>query len=224
MSEVSFGQGTPPRESSLYPLIGVSIGVHVLAFIVLPLMTKLFHRPITYARPQTFQLVQPPRPQAPSPPAPKTPPKPKPVAKAKEPAPAKTKAPAPAREEPKPDPQPQEDLSELQDLFEAQPAPARVASVSSDFKYHWYLNAVQQKAERHWKPPAGRKGVKVVVSFTIFRDGSISEVKVAESSGSSVLDNLAVRAIRLAAPFGKLPPGFSGGSIGLNCTFQPVGR
>ncbi len=220
MNGLSFAEQARPRQRSFYPLVGISIAVHVLALVIIPLTTSLFHKDVEYIRPKTFQIVQPPEPKAPAPPTPKAKPKPKPVQKTQEPVPAKEKKTVERTEE-KPEPA-EEDLSDLEDILEAIPAPARVTSLTPDFKYPWYLMNVQQKAERHWKPPEGNRDTKVVVAFTIFRNGSISNVKLTESSGRSLLDKLAVRAVRLAAPFGKLPPGFSGDQLDLQCAFRPV--
>ncbi|MBD3344802.1 MAG: TonB family protein [Chitinivibrionales bacterium] len=215
---------------SFVPVIIFSLSFHLVVFLIVPLLTKLFRRPPTFERPQTFQLVRPniPQPPAPTPPKPvekpkpkpqpkpqqvaKPTPKPKPVHKPKQPAPAKEKKPEP------------ENTDELAELLQEVPVPAQLSSVSQSFKYHWYLNSVQQQIERQWKPPSEKDNASVTVTFTIFSNGTISNAKVADPSGSSVLDNLAIRAVSLAAPFGKLPPGFSGDKLNLNCTLRPVRR
>ena len=116
---------------------------------------------------------------------------------------------------------PIENLDELASILDEIPAPAQVAAVGN-FKYHWYLNNVQQKLERYWNPTTENRSIKVIVAFTIHQDGTISEPSISSTSGNSTLDNLALRAVKLAAPFGKLPPGFEGNRLDLNCTLIPT--
>ena len=219
------------KEMPFPRVIALSVALHVVILVVVPLVTKFFWKPRKFERPKTFQLVTapiPPRPdrwvpiqkEAPKQrvpiqeklPEPKPVPSPKPAPKTKE------KTPQPKKEAARPI---EENLDELASLLEELPAPAQVSAIG-DFKYHWYLNNVQQKLERHWNPPSELKNMKVIVAFTIFIDGSISEPSISRSSGNSTIDNLALRAVKLAAPFGKLPPGFDGDRLDLNSTFNPT--
>ncbi len=223
-------------------VLAASVIFHVLVLIVVPVVTKLFWKPTKFERPKTFQLVQVPLPPAPprkvpvEKPQPKPDPKPevKPVPKP-EPKPAPDPKPVPKPkpteskpvEEPTPAPKEEvskpveENLDELASLFSELPAPAQV-SAPSEFKYPWYLNNVRSKIEMNWKPPTENRSVSVVVRFIIHADGSISDLRIETSSGNSTLDNLAMRAVTLAAPFGKLPPGFSGDELDINCTLRPT--
>jgi TonB family protein len=81
---------------------------------------------------------------------------------------------------------------------------------------------VQQKLEKNWNPSTENHQLKVVVSFTIDKSGMISEPRIVKSSGNSSLDNLALRAVKLSAPFPKLPPEFSDDKLELNCTLIPT--
>jgi TonB family protein len=187
------------------------------------------------ARPRTFQLVRlaPPRaatpavqPPAQTRPAPPKPPEPKPAPRQAEPKPA---PPKPARQQPaKPqppppqEPPPQEDLSELEELLGAIGPPSVEYAAPTGFKYNWYLNAIMSKVEQHWKPPYEDRQAFVEVAFTIFRNGTISDVQVKRASGNAAMDNLAVRAVMLAAPFGELPVGWSGNSLDVRYTLRPT--
>jgi len=209
----------------------ISVVLHVIILVGIPLTMKLFWKPAKFERPKAFELVQIPLP--PNPPqkvpvqkqAPKqrmaqkeVKPEPKPVP-SKEPS-IKQKKPEPAKQKEAKQPI-EENLDELASLLEEIPSPAQV-SASSNFKYAWYLRNVQGKIERNWTPPTENKDLAVVVAFTIFPDGSISEPKIQRSSGNSSLDNLALRAVKLSEPFGKLPPGFTDNQLSLNCTLRPV--
>jgi periplasmic protein TonB len=58
-----------------------------------------------------------------------------------------------------------------------------------------------------YPPLARRMGWegKVTVSFVIFSDGRVSDIKVKESSGRAILDNSAIETVRKASPF-PVPP------------------
>jgi protein TonB len=196
------------------PLVISSLLFHALVLVIIPLATTLIFRPKKYARPQTFQLVRVP------------PPKPKRRQKAvKEKAmPKKKKKHVPrSSDAPAVKQEPEENLDELASLLEELPVPASVMAPSG-FKWDWYIMNVQQKIERNWQPPTGDRNLTVDVAFTIFHNGAISAVKIKRSSGNGSLDNMAVRAVKLAAPFGKLPPGYSGNKLDLRVKLIPVRR
>ncbi|HLV31056.1 MAG TPA: TonB family protein [Chitinispirillaceae bacterium] len=218
------------REASFGLVLGISVVFHILILVIIPIVTKLLWKPTRFERPKTFQLVSTPLPPAPAKKVPvkkeaprqrmpvkETKPQPKKLPTEKKITPKKQEAQR-KKEAARPI---EENLDELASILDEIPAPAQVAAVG-DFKYHWYLMNVQQKLERNWNPPRKDDKLKVEVSFTIFTDGSISEPSIRRSSGNSSLDNLAIRAVKLAAPFGKLPPGFSGNKIDLNCTLIPT--
>lgn len=204
----------------------ISFIFHVVLIGGIPLLLSITLTHRKFQRPQTFQLVAPMNPVKPQRihNMPKQRVAQKPVKPAPKPVPSQNKtASKDAIPEPKKEPsQPvEENVDELASILEELPAPASVSAIG-DFKFHWYLNNVQQKLERFWNPPTENNQIKVVVHFIIFNDGNISEPSIRKSSGSSTVDNLALRAVKLAAPFGRLPPGFSGDRLDLNCTLIPT--
>ena len=188
------------KETSLTPVLVYSFVFHIFIFFVVPIATRILWRPKIFERPQTFQLVR-------------LPPKAAPVRRVVEKQKIKKKA-VPKRPVPKTkkDSRPvqkkeePEDLSELEDLLGGLPQPISAVSVAVGFKYDWYLRSIEDKVKRYWSPSINDPNLSVVLMFTIFRNGEISDIKIKERSGNSTLDNLAVRAVKLAAPFGKLPP------------------
>ncbi len=64
-------------------------------------------------------------------------------------------------------------------------------------------------AHKHYPRMARRLGLegRVVVSFTVKADGRLAETRVIESSGSEILDEAALEAVRQAAPFPPFPAG-----------------
>lgn len=216
------------KEPPFITLIICSIVFHAFVLVVVPLLAKINWHSEKFDHPKTIQLVSVPShmyqkrvpitsetikqrvPQKEEKPQPS--PLPKKEALKKQLVPAKEKESAKPVEE---------NVEELESLLDELPMPAQVSAVG-DFKYNWYIANVQQKLERYWNPSTENKNVRVEVAFTIYSDGNISEPRISKSSGNSTLDNLALRAVKLAAPFGKLPPGFSGDKLELNCTLIPT--
>jgi periplasmic protein TonB len=88
----------------------------------------------------------------------------------------------------------------------------------------WYEQLLRERVSRNWRaeeldarlrnlPPA-------VVTFELLRDGSIRNVRVAQSSGNFALDQSAQRAIIQSAPFPALPPQFERNSANLEFLFR----
>jgi TonB family protein len=190
-------------EGSFASVVIVSAVFHLVIFIGIPLLARMFYHAEKYERPKTFTLVNMPAAVIQQKAAQAARPKPKTA----NPVPAKKQAKQAAKKEEKV----KEDTEQLEDLLDA--IPARVSDITPGqaFKYAWYINSVISKVEENWKPPRGlteKKDAAVMVYFTIFPGGDISKVDIKESSGVSTLDNLAVKAVTTAAPFSKLPVGY----------------
>jgi TonB family protein len=205
-------------EGNLSPRTGfiISLLLHLLILVGIPLLLKLTERTVSFERPSTFQLVT-------------APPSLSPVMSTARTAHKKIpKEILPKRAFPKSEAKPlakeketSETVDELASILDELPKAASVATVG-EFKYTWYLDNVTRKISRYWNPPSGNSALSVLVSFTIHRDGSISDPIISKGSGDGSLDNLALRAIKLAAPFGTLPPGFSSDNLELTCTLIPT--
>ncbi|WP_349435291.1 energy transducer TonB [Pararhizobium sp. A13] len=87
-----------------------------------------------------------------------------------------------------------------------------------------YKGKVRSKVQRHFRYPkaADRAGIKgtVQVSFTILANGGVSNVRISKSSGSPVLDEAALDAVRGAEPFPKIPDAANRGSWAFNIPLQ----
>ncbi len=72
-----------------------------------------------------------------------------------------------------------------------------------------YLSLIRKKIEKNKKYPiiARKMGIEGVtnIEFTIRKGGLISNLKILKSSGSSILDNAAINAIKLTSPFPQIP-------------------
>jgi protein TonB len=80
---------------------------------------------------------------------------------------------------------------------------------TSDARYAPYTQTVKQWIEARWEYPDlakhyGLQG-RVVVEFTILQNGHVEFLSLVRSSGSKLLDEEAVRAIKAAVPFKPFP-------------------
>jgi len=93
-----------------------------------------------------------------------------------------------------------------------------------DTRFSWYLDLVVSKISGSWEEPyldsRFGKTYRVTVYFIIHRNGSLSDVRVEESSGVDVLDLSAVRSIREASPLPPLPQDFRGDHLGVHFWFD----
>ena len=61
----------------------------------------------------------------------------------------------------------------------------------------------------------------VAIVFTILADGSVTDVKIVQSSGATLLDLAAQRAIYSSAPFGPLPKDYGTNRKTIQASFKP---
>lgn len=85
-----------------------------------------------------------------------------------------------------------------------------------DFTYGYYIDQLLSAIDANWvRPPLGGE-VRAIIHFRIERNGEISDLRVAESSGYNSFDLAAVRAVQNAAPFPRLPRAYRHDSLGVN--------
>lgn len=93
-----------------------------------------------------------------------------------------------------------------------------------DYKFHSYYLALKRKIELVWEYPykARQTGVqgRLLMRFVINQDGSLAEVKILRSSGVTLLDHEAVRAIQNASPFPPLPARMNTERLSVTATFE----
>ncbi len=85
-----------------------------------------------------------------------------------------------------------------------------------DFRFTFYLDQLLSAIDSQWvRPPLG-DGVQATISFRIGRDGRMSDLHVAVSSGYNSFDLAALRAVQHASPFPPLPRAYRNDSLGVN--------
>ena len=145
-------------------------------------------------------------------------------------APARVAAAPKKVEQPAPTPEPQREISGL-DLLDSAAAVARIeAQIDRDLKelakrprkkfigaraqeyrFAQYVEDWRQKVERigtlnYPEAARGRLYGSLLLSVTIRSDGTVERVGVHRSSGHKVLDDAALRIVKMAAPYSPFPP------------------
>jgi periplasmic protein TonB len=95
--------------------------------------------------------------------------------------------------------------------------PTSVSDANFGSLFGWYVENINRKMDqsgiRSLADPHTPKGARVYISFMIARDGSVSQVKLDQSSGSSSWDTTCVRAAQRVDTFGALPAQYRGSNL-----------
>jgi TonB family protein len=97
-------------------------------------------------------------------------------------------------------------------------APSSIAA-KKDIDFGPYMNELQRRIKRAWKPPRGNESKRVIVTFMIGKNGELSKLAVKGGSGFPLADKAALLAVQAAAPFARLPEG-APPSVDIEFTFD----
>jgi protein TonB len=88
-------------------------------------------------------------------------------------------------------------------------------------RFGYYVDLMRSQIARHWST-AGLAGDthRVQITFTILRDGTVRDAKIAQPSGNYTLDSSALRAVLEASPLPQLPQGYDKDSAPVELWFQ----
>ena len=127
----------------------------------------------------------------------------------------------PKKEEQKPPEQAKEEKPLDVSVDEEQDAPSSLTVDAPRFPFSYYLAAIERKVSQNWFSSSSGKGegFSCVVYFRMNRNGSVSDVRIEESSGNTYFDRSALRAIRSSDPFPPLPRAFTDPWLGIHFTF-----
>jgi protein TonB len=95
--------------------------------------------------------------------------------------------------------------------YASRPRRKGISAATREYKYANYLDAWKRKVERvgnlNYPDEAKRKKLygNLVLRVSLNPDGTISEVQVRKSSGHKLLDDAAIRIVKLAAPYAPFP-------------------
>jgi protein TonB len=86
-----------------------------------------------------------------------------------------------------------------------------VSASTQEYEFATYMRAWVARVERignlNYPDEARRRNLQgqLVMTVAIRRDGSVADITVVQPSGYAILDEAAIRTVRLAEPFGPLP-------------------
>ena len=83
-------------------------------------------------------------------------------------------------------------------------APPSIAA-KKDLDFGPYMNDLQRRIKRAWRPPRGNESKRVIVTFKISKAGELSDLVLKTGSSFEAADSAALAAIQAAAPFARLP-------------------
>ena len=85
-------------------------------------------------------------------------------------------------------------------------------------RFGWYIDLLRTKVGQHWNPDQ-QSTAPTIVTFTLMKDGSARDIKIAQRSGNTIADFAAQRAILDSTPFPPLPDG-AGTSTNIEFVFN----
>lgn len=95
---------------------------------------------------------------------------------------------------------------------------------SGDFasRFPWYVDRITRMVSQNWytQDVVGTNyGSQVSVTFTIGRDGTVSNIHISGASSSPTLNTTAVQAVQRVETFGPLPSQYTGRNVSVEYTF-----
>lgn len=81
-----------------------------------------------------------------------------------------------------------------------------------------FMAEIRKLIKQKWVPPQGQESLQTKVSFKIYPDGKVSDLRIEKSSGSFSFDRLAMEAVMNAAPFPQFP--YDADSLIIEFTFD----
>ena len=123
---------------------------------------------------------------------------------------------------------PDTDISKPGEPAASQPAPEdsqeTISLDTDDTRYVTYAQAIKERIAGQWKYPQEARKKKLegrlVVLFSLNREGALTRMDIAESSGHEVLDREAETAVRSAAPFPPFPSTITVNRLNINVSFD----
>lgn len=161
----------------------------------------------------------PPPPPKPAPRAERTPTLPPPPPAPPPPTKQKTSTKPPPRANPlqRPPTRSQRVGSVFGDPLGASTSAATIGVEDPNFTYGYYLDLVVQRISENWRSPrVGDNTRDAIVYFRIQRDGTVTELRIRESSRADVFDRRALGAVETSAPLPPLPKGYDKDFLGIN--------
>ncbi|HUM15040.1 MAG TPA: TonB family protein [Candidatus Nitrosotalea sp.] len=91
-------------------------------------------------------------------------------------------------------------------------------------KFQDYFNKVRERIKSKWvyPRPAGERGIEgeLLIEFHIAKDGRLEFIELRHSSGTQILDEAAMTAVKLAQPFPPVPDDIAKSTLAINGQFR----
>jgi len=91
-------------------------------------------------------------------------------------------------------------------------------------RFSWYVEAVQRRVSSNWLQstvdPSLSAAPRVIVVFTILRDGTVTNIQLTRRSNNNSVDTSAVRAVKDSSPLQALPAAYAGSSVNVEFWFD----
>ena len=103
------------------------------------------------------------------------------------------------------------ELNRKTELYAKRPRRKHISASTQEYQYAAYLEAWRRKVERignlNYPDEAKRRKLygNLVLSVALRPDGSVEAIRLTRSSGHALLDDAAIRIVRLAAPYAPFP-------------------
>jgi len=96
-------------------------------------------------------------------------------------------------------------------------------------RYPAYVEAIRRRIAQNWLQssidPAARasRSIHAVATFSIYRDGTVKDIRITESSRNASFDNSGLRALYDSNPMPPLPTDYNGSYVAVTFDFLPPG-
>ncbi|HVO58338.1 MAG TPA: TonB family protein [Dongiaceae bacterium] len=93
-------------------------------------------------------------------------------------------------------------------------------------RYGWYIESVKRRIQSNWLQNTIDPGIRAartahaVAQFTIYKDGTVKDIKIFQTSGNQSMDNSGLRAIMSSSPMPGLPTDYSGSYVTVTFDFD----
>jgi periplasmic protein TonB len=91
-------------------------------------------------------------------------------------------------------------------------------------RYGWYVASVRNRISGNWLlstiSPNILSAPRLYMTFTILRDGTVTDPEITQSSGIAEVDRSALRAVLASNPLPPLPPDYAGNKVKVNLYFD----
>ena len=104
------------------------------------------------------------------------------------------------------------ELARKAELYAKRPRRKHISASTQEYKYAAYLESWRSKVEKignlNYPDEAKRRKLygNLLMHVAVRADGSVERIRVVRSSGHKLLDDAAVRIVRMSAPFAAFPP------------------